>query len=451
MLRTPRLLPVIAALSAAVALNVSVSSTVTLREDESRRGLVRLDGRALRDDGGVLNPLGATLFWLAWGYKFDRPRLEANLAALADAGVDYVRALGDVGPGSGWADREVNPGWPDYADVIAGATDLAYDRFGLRVQWTIFGGTEHLRTAEARAALVDRMAAIARPRPHKIIAIEIANEGWKNGFEGASGVAELRALGQRLAGATDVLVAPSAPPGGDRALCDLYGGSSADVMTVHYARDRAGPGGGWGPVARPAAPAPSCVRPLPAAVVNNEPVGPGSSNAEERDPLRLALAYVTTFAAGNAAYVLHAAPGVRGGGEGDRALGRAANFRDVPEFDAIGRAMTSAKRYTPAGLANWKPMAGGSAAPLAGVDDAVKRGDLVAGVFATEGQQLFGVLLGLRRDVPLRATAPLAIELIDPVTGAVLMRATVAAGHTIDVRPRPRDGGDGLVVRATRQ
>src|SRR4029450_9126277 len=69
----------------------------------ARKGPVRVDGQALRDDGGVFNPMGASLFWLAWAVKFDRPRLESNLRTLADAGFEYVRAFGVVGPAGGWA------------------------------------------------------------------------------------------------------------------------------------------------------------------------------------------------------------------------------------------------------------------------------------------------------------------------------------------------------------
>lgn len=448
--RTQRIHAAVAAACAAVVAAVWPGPLVSA-PPEPRHGIVRLDGRAVRDDGGVFNPLGATLFWLAWGYKFDRPRLEANLQALRDAGVDYVRALGDVGPGSGWGDREVNPGWPDYASVLSGATDLAYDRYGLRVQWTIFGGVDHLTTADARRALVDRFADLARHRAPKIFAFEIANEGWKNGFADAAGTSELRALGQRLAAATDVMVALSAPPGDLSALCDLYGGAGVDIVTVHYDRNRRGALGVWGPVAQPVGrhpPAP-CARPLPVGVLNNEPIGPGSSNEEDGDPLRLALAYVTTFIGGNAAYVLHAAPGVRGGGEGDRVLGRAADFTALPEFDALRRALASARQYTPPGLANWQPVRG--AVELAGMEEAMARGELQRGVLVADGARRFGVLLGLRREIELRARVALEVEVLDPATGTVLTRAALAPDQALTVPPRPRDGGDGLAIRATRK
>ena len=183
------------------------------------QGPVRAERRAVADAAGPFNALGATLFWGAWGYKFDRPRLERNLHTLSAAGIDYVRVLGSVG-GASWEDRETDPRWPDYDHIIAGMTDLAYDRYGMRVQWTLFGGAPFTASDTSRTALVDRFAALARGREHKIFAFEIANEGWQNGFRGAAGLSELRNLATRLNDKTGVLVALSSPQTGRR-MCDV--------------------------------------------------------------------------------------------------------------------------------------------------------------------------------------------------------------------------------------
>jgi hypothetical protein len=421
----------------------------------ARRGLVRVEGRALRDDDGLFNPLGASLFWLAWGYKFDRARLERNLRTLADAGVDYVRGLGDVGPSEGWADREVDPGWADHASVIAGATDLAYDRYGLRVQWTIFGGGDHATTPRARAVLVDRFADMARGRAHKLLAIEIANEAWQNGFEGAAGRDEIRALGRRLAAAIDVPVALTAPAGGAFAICPLYARSSVDLVTVHYSRGTTGAMGPWAPVGQPAIyetpagpGAERCRDDLPRAVLNNEPIGPASSGEGDRDPLRLAVAYVTSFASGSAGYVLHAGPGIRGGGTADLEAGRAADFSASPDFDQIARALAAAKQITPAGLANWTRVDLATAAsPFSGLDAAIEGGSLAQALVTARESDFFAVLLGLDRAIRLRAERALSFEVIDPATAKVLARASVDAGGSIAVPARLRPGGDGLVLR----
>lgn len=428
-------------------------------ETSARKGVVRVDGRAFRDDDGVFNPLGASLFWLAWGVKFDRARVEANLQTLADAGVDYVRAFGVVGPDGGWADREVDPHWPDHAKVIADATDLAYDRFGLRVQWTIFGGVDRVATPEARARVVDRFVEIARGREHKMMLFEIANEGWQNGFGGAAGRTEIRALGRRLSDATSVPVALTAPEGGLAGLCPLYGGAGVDVITWHHDRSRAGAAGPWRPVIEPLrarraldtalhSPGNACGT-LPTAIVNNEPIGPGSSLEEERDPRRIAMADVLTFAARHAAYVLHTGPGIRGGGQADRERGRPANVGDLPEWPAIARALAGARRVTPAGLANWTPIdSADRGAPLQGLAEAIARGDLLEAALARQGDEIFGALVGVRRPIAVRAAVPLAMDLLDPDSGDVFQRLQFVAGRNSSIGPRPGDThGDALLVR----
>jgi hypothetical protein len=103
---------------------------VTYPERPRRSGPVHLEGRSLVDDGGAFHALGATLMWATWGYKNDRARLEENLAFLAAHGFDYIRVLGVVGDPQNpdfWDGREADWRWPDYDDVIAGLTDLAFD------------------------------------------------------------------------------------------------------------------------------------------------------------------------------------------------------------------------------------------------------------------------------------------------------------------------------------
>ncbi len=298
---------------------IAVQPGAVARQDvhRPRTGQVRADGRAVADAGGAFNALGATFFWGAWAYKSDRVRLERNLEALSAAGVDYVRVLGSVG-GASWEDRQADPRWPDYDAIIAGMTDLAYDRYGLRVQWTLFGGAPFTPSGPSREALVDRFAALARGREHKIFAFEIANEAWQNGFAGPEGLAELRRLGQRLSEKTTVLVALSSPAG--EAACATYAGSGADAMTLHYERGF-GPEGPLEPLRRPwsfpGAYDRACKGQLPSIVLNNEPIGPESSVRQDDSPSRIAAGYVMTFLAGNAAYVLHSGPGIRGGGAAD--------------------------------------------------------------------------------------------------------------------------------------
>ena len=400
----------------------------------ARRGPVRAQGRAVADAGGPFNALGATLFWGAWGYRSDRPRLERNLEALNAAGVDYIRALGSVG-GDSWQDREVDPRWPDYDKVIAGLTDLAYDRYGLRVQWTLFGGAPFNANPASRTAVVDRFAAMARGREHKIFAFEIANEAWQNGFDGPDGIAELRRLGKRLDDRTAVLVALSAPATG--AICDTYARSGVQALTIHYPR-QFGDEGPATPMLLPWMSLPldkRCPHALPQVVLNNEPIGPESSVEQDDEPSRIAGAYVTTFLAGQAAYVLHMGPGIRGGGAADLAQTppRSAEFTELPAFKPIATALSAARRYLPAGLANWtrhEPNA--PRAPLHGF------GRLYS---ASSGSRFVALAVGVGKGATLRTRVAADITIRDAATGKVLQRQTVAAGDKI-----PLEGAGELVV-----
>jgi hypothetical protein len=393
----------------------------------ARTGLVRPDGRAVADAAGPFNALGATLFWGAWAYKFDRARLERNLEVLSAAGVDYVRVLGSVG-GASWEDRQTDPRWPDYDAIIAGMTDLAYDRYGLRVQWTIFGGAPFTPAGAERQALVDRFASLAKGREHKLFAFEIANEAWQNGFSGPDGLAELRQLGARLNANTSVLVALSSPRNGTA--CATYAGSGADAMTLHYERGfgREGP---LQPLRRPwsfpAAYDRACRGQLPAIVFNNEPIGPESSVRQDDSPSRIAAGYVMTFLAGNASYVLHSGPGIRGGGAADVApkLGRHAHFDELPSFKAIATALGEAKKYLPPGLANWTRHAPNApTAPLQGYEGLYS---------ASKGSDFVALAIGMKQPVTVRARTTATIDIRELATGKIVKQLKVSAGESIDL------------------
>ena len=229
------------------------AQTVEVACDPQGGGAVGLDGNSLVDEDGPFNALGATMMWAAWAYKFDRPRLEANLAYLRDHGFDYIRALGVVGDYDGpdyWDGREIDWRWPDYSAVIAGLTDLAYDEYGLRVEWTLMGDAQkNLPDPKDRKALVDTFLAMSKGREGKIIHFEIANEYWQNGFDGASRLAELRALSKYMKDRTAVLVAASAPAGYEceEDILAVYEGDVADLATIHFDRDVWKVEGPWRP------------------------------------------------------------------------------------------------------------------------------------------------------------------------------------------------------------
>ena len=408
-----------------------------LRADSAaaKAGPVRAEGRAVADAGGPFNALGATLFWGAWAYKFDRPRLERNLNTLNAAGIDYIRVLGSVG-GASWEDRETDPRWPDYDQIIAGMTDLAYDRYGMRVQWTLFGGAPFTTTAPSRTALVDRFASLARGREHKIFAFEIANEAWQNGFRGAEGLAELRTLGKRLSDQTGVLVALSSPQ--RDAACATYAGAGADAMTLHYERGF-GKQGPLAPLVRPWSFPDgydrACRGALPKIVFNNEPIGPESSVRQDDSTSRIAAGYVMTFLAGNASYVLHTGPGIRGGGAADLSpkLRRHAHFDELPSFKPIAVALAAARLYLPPGLANWTRHARGApTAPIYGFDELYS---------ASSGTRVVALAIGIKQPVVVRSRTAASIDVRQTATGQLVKRLKVSAGEGVTL-----SGGESFVL-----
>lgn len=396
-----------------------------------RGGPVRLEGRALADAAGPWNALGATLFWALWGERHDPARLEANLAYLAAHRVDYVRILGMVGSES-WADRAIDPAASDYWAMVDRLFDRL-DRHGLRAQVTIFADAQHVMPdATARRQFAAAWADHANRHREQIVAIEIANEYWQNGFGGPDGTEHLRALGTQVAAATAIPVALSSATGVPGDWCRLYAGAAGiDVATVHYDRNTGPPDGPWGPVRQPwrypAGFDDACRGRLPAAVISNEPIGPQSSVAADDDPRRLALAYATTFISGGAAYVFHAGPGIRGGGAADAARGRAANFFDLAA--ASLNAIQSVAAILPPGLANWtREDAPGASAPWDGIDEAMARGDLLAAHAASSGEQFVAVLLDVVRPHAVVARRAMRFALIDPANGATIAEVSLPRG-----------------------
>jgi hypothetical protein len=404
----------------------------------SRHGRVQLDGRALRDEAGAFPALGATLFWALWAERRDPDKLERNLAWLADGGVDYVRILGMVG-GEGWEDRRIDPGDADYWPTVDRFLErLARHR--LRVQVTLFAAAgEMMPKSDQRERFVDRWAARASRDPSRFLLLEVANEHWQNGV---GDIAELRSLGRRLSRQTDVLVALSAPR--SEQVCAVYVGSGADVATVHYSRSFADDDP-WRPVRQPWTwpldEARACAARLP-PIVNNEPIGPQSSANEDDDPRRLVMSYVTTFVAGNAAYVVHTGAGVRGGGAADRALGRAANVWETPNLTETLAGIRRLRAILPVDLPNWRRFAAGdSGHPFAGFGRAFESGSLAASYAATRGDRFVAVALGVQGAAELMARKACTVEVRDPLSGAIVARHDLAGGQRFTL-----SGADAFVV-----
>ncbi|HXW03727.1 MAG TPA: hypothetical protein VD833_00730 [Vicinamibacterales bacterium] len=418
---------------------------------ESRpSGIVRGRGEAFADDRGPFLALGATLFWGPWGYKFDRARLDRHLQFLSERGVDYVRVLGQVGrPDSdsddSWSDRPIDPRWRDactgsssappscgtYDEVIAGFTDLAFDRYGLRVEWTIFGGTGFTPTPESRLALVDRLLAMSKGREHKIMHFEVANEFYHNGFEGPEGLAELRRLGRHLQERTMVPVALSAPRGSNCSVMQqLYAGGIGELVTEHF--DRSGEDGGWAAV-QSAWELQFCEG-LPPLRSSNEPIGPFSSVRAEADPVRLAMSAAVAYVSGIGAYVLHTGPGIRGGGQVDLERGRPADIWAVPDIDRILSALGVVTRTLPPDVPTWSRRRVGRADPvvlLAGSSGPVK------GYIALQDRRFVMTPLALEGPLTIEARVAADVSVVHPESGAVLYRGSLEAGERTTVAGSP--------------
>ncbi|MEZ4448499.1 MAG: NBR1-Ig-like domain-containing protein [Nannocystaceae bacterium] len=403
----------------------------------SSSGAVGLDGNSLIDEGGKFNALGATMMWAAWAYKFDRPRLEENLAYLRDHGFDYVRALGVVGdPGAPdyWDGREIDRQWPDYAEVIAGLTDLVHDQYGLRIEWTIFGDAQKNTPDPAdRLALVDQFLAMSKGREDKIIHFEVANEYWQNGFDGADGLAELRALSKHMKDSTEILVAASAPAGYEceADILAVYGGDVADLATIHFDRDTSKVEGSWRPVRQPWEHG-FCVG-VPVGA-NNEPIGPGSSVAEENDPERLVAAAIVTHISGLPLYVFHSKAGVRG----DQDLW------EMPGVDAF----VAMKSLLPGDLASWAPKnahwadspfvvyagEGGQLLPdTMWVDLGAPESGVVRAYGSVQGSEFLVLPIGILGEVVMAPRKAAEFDVIDPMTGAIVSHEIRQAGEQFSV------------------
>lgn len=415
----------------AVVLVLTFGVAPLAREAEGpRRGVVRACGRALCDDGGAWPALGASMFWAMWGYKFDRPRLEANLKFLADHGFDYIRVLGELG-GSHWKDRQVDPRWPDYDRIVAELTDLAYQKYGLRVEWSLFGGTDFSTTPVLREQRIDRFARAIAGREHAVLLVEIANEGWQNGFPHPEGTKEMRVLAGRLdaklkeAGGKPLLRAVTSPAGPEVYGSEdsgapyrlTYEGAGVEVGTVHSTRDRGD--GGWRPLRAliDYRHAPG----MPAVMSNDEPIGPGSSGNAENDPVKLVSQAVASYLVGLAAYTYHTNAGIWGGGAAGQHRGPGDVWR-LQGATEIARGFKATRAYVPADVATWT------------FHDTNAKGhpfQSATQIFAAvQGARFVALPFGVQAKSPIKAARAMTFSVIHPMTGATLRTVTLTAGQS---------------------
>jgi hypothetical protein len=398
-------------------------------EPAPRTGVVRVQGHSLVDGGGPFLGLGATYMSALRRCKYDRERLNSDLAFLSGQGFNYIRVLSMVG----WKGREIAPAaftnedgdavaaWPDYWRQLRDLVDIAYDRYGIRTEITIFADAQMMPEKADRIAHMDRLLRdVVRGRERKIMLLEVANEGWQNGFPGAEGVAEMREFARYLANRTAVPVAVTSNH--QEAFETTYNDSAADIATWHFSRDLR-PNQGWEPVYDswrlgnlPGYP----------PVSSNEPIGPGSSVASQTDPAHLVMGAAFAYTAGLPMTVFHSDAGVLG----------ETRFEDMPGI----RSMRVAKDLLPADLPNWtrndglEPAApfttfSGGEANRCWSDGATATDGCIRNIGARTGDRFVCVPIGIQPDgLRLKARKAVRLQVYDPLTGNALMTLHKPAG-----------------------
>jgi hypothetical protein len=387
----------------------------------SRKGVVRLEGRSFADDGGPYLAVGTSLFWALWGYQHDRERLERHLDYLSKLGVDYIRVFGVIGPR--WADRVTDPRDRAWDQHLAGLLDLAHGTYGIRVELTIWQDTHLTPTPADRSALIDRVGAVVKSRPHTIQYFEIVNEGYTDVERFPAGWSdEAQELATKLRAQTPLAVAVTSPaslePG---EIARWYGHTTANMLTAHLPREAVGDGiaGMWHYVRQTWDP--WLVSQLP--WTNDEGKGPQSSVAADDDPLRLVMYAGLTWLSGGAGFVLHTGSGVGGGDAASAGRGRVANIWEVSNIEQTFAGITALRSLLPADLPNWKRHNSNERFPgypweTQPISRLIETNQLVRSFAATSDDgRIVAMPIGAAAPVPFTPRFPMHIAVHDPMTG----------------------------------
>jgi hypothetical protein len=345
--------------------------------------------------------IGASFFWLLTGRTKYADQVDRNLDWIAGPlDGDFVRALvvlgGDLfsaiaGRGSHqsymtapesltpramraavgsdpWSDVGTRWDLPGFRDHVARTTRYVFDRFGLKIMWTLIGGRSQVMTTAQQEAVCDIVISVAREMPECIELIEPWNEYLVNGGT----THELRAMHRRLRAGVpaQIPIALSSPntvmgestPAEVRAeLASLYPGlPPGAALTYHVSR---APNTIWMPGADLGPDAPD-----EELSGMTEPPGPGASaGGDADDPNVLGDHLSRTMRAGWRWYVLHTRPGVWGGHCDRRwpAENTPANLFEVPNAAAIAARL----RAVNTGTIDPGPVPPGGAMPIRSYPD----------------------------------------------------------------------------------
>lgn len=393
-----------------------------------RKGVVVGINKSVADESGIFHPLGVTLFWAVWGWKFDRDRFKKNVEWLRSYGLDYARILCQVN----WPDQPIDPDWPDYSQLLGEVIDYLYDQNGLRSELVIIGDGPRDPMDVANKVI----AVVTAGRAHKVMMIECSNEGKLD-------LDTLKTMGRLVRANTSNLVSLTSVGyvGGEDDVTNATAEAGVQVITVHI--DRSGGDNKWRQVRQG-----YDFRGYHAVVASNEPPGPQSSVDTNDSPLQLALMRATGVMGGGAMYVLHIAAMVKG--QVDAAHGRPANVWEVANIDAIIKAVRDVDKLIPNGVEDWgkSSVHGGDngvvtpAGPIALVPDRIWSDGYDHGVCraygADNGSQFIEMLLGVLKTVTVTARQSLRnVKVFDPVTQAqVFDFGTMSAGQTKELPGR---------------
>jgi hypothetical protein len=244
--------------------------------------------------------------------------LDDNLRALKDLGCHHIRAIANVGEDirpNPWAKAGWVYGKPGWKQGITDATNYAFDKFGLQVQWTLMGGRSATPTLSVQEQCARELVSAISPIIHKVKCIDVWNE-----YEGCGGVIEeMRPLARLLRSLlpANFWIGITSPTGTHAAATKesvfaeveaIYGGDSgANFVPVHWGREPEGqnywtngtPIGTQLPIA------------------DNEPMGPDASVRPMYDANQLAQQFKNSKNAGEIFHQFHSAVGVWGGEIGD--------------------------------------------------------------------------------------------------------------------------------------
>jgi len=217
-----------------------------------------------------------------------------------------------------------------------------------------------------------------------------------------------------------------------------YADDIADLATVHISRDIGQTEGPWRPVWIP-----WLLHDCPGLppMTNNEPIGPGASVQTEDDPERLVAGALATWISGMPGHVFHSSAGVRG----DTNLFDMAGVGDfVHAADLVDGDVASWTRLAasdPAGPLRIFAEVDGALVPDATWPETPGASEGVVRLLVAEREQRFVALaVGIQGTAVIEARRDLQLEVVAPLTGAVLDARALAAGESFEI------GGAGALL-----